>query len=71
MSQTTTFSVDGMTCGNCVKHVGEALTEGFPDAKHDIDLAGKKVAVTFDPQATSPEAIAKVLDDAGYPARAI
>lgn len=66
-----TFAVADMTCGNCVRHIEEALSEHFPGAKHDIDLAGKKVTVTVDLQAVSPQAIAQVLDDAGYPARAL
>ena len=70
-STTVTFAVEDMTCGNCVRHVGEAITDLVPGAKHDIDLAGKKVTVTFDPQAITSDAIAQALDEAGYPARAI
>ena len=68
---TITLKVDGMTCGNCVKHVGEALDAHVPGAKHDVDLAGKTVTVTFDPHATTPAAIAQALDEAGYPARVL
>jgi copper chaperone CopZ len=68
---TVTFAVEDMTCGNCVKHVGEAIAEHAAGAKHDVDLAAKRVTVTFDPQATTPAAIAQALDEAGYPARVL
>lgn len=66
---TVTLAVEGMSCGSCDRHVGEALTSNFALVEHAVDLAGKKVTVTFDPQAATPEAIVKVLDEAGYPAR--
>lgn len=66
---TVSFAVEDMTCGNCVRHIDEALKAHPPVVSQDIDLAGKRVTVTFDPQATSSEAIARVLEDAGYTPR--
>jgi copper chaperone CopZ len=68
MSTTITFAVPDMTCGNCVKHVGEAIAAHAPAATHDVDLAAKRVTVTFEPGTTTPAALAEALDEAGYPA---
>lgn len=68
---TVTLAVEGMNCGSCIRHVGEALVSNFDLVDHAVDLAGKKVTVTFEPGAATPDAIAKVLDEAGYPARAL
>lgn len=68
MSQTTTFSVDGMTCGNCVKHVTEELTAipGVTDVQVDLVTGGSSpVTVTSDAPLTA-EAIAAAVDEAGY-----
>lgn len=42
MSQTTTFAVDGMTCGNCVRHVTEELTAlpGVTDVQVQLVAGG-------------------------------
>lgn len=66
---TVTFGVDGMNCGSCVRHIGEALSEHVQVLEQDIDLAAKTVTVTFDPAVTSTDAIVKVLADEGYTAR--
>jgi copper chaperone CopZ len=63
---TVTFAVEGMNCNSCVHHVEEALNENFKSVDHQIDLAGKKLMVTFQDGIT-PEAIAKVMGEAGYP----
>ena len=68
MSQTTSFSVDGMTCGNCVRHVTEELTElpGVTDVQVDLVAGGSsRVTVTSDAPLTH-EAIAAAVDEAGY-----
>ena len=45
MSEQTTFTVTGMTCGNCVKHVTEELTEidGVTDVAVDLVAGGDVV----------------------------
>jgi len=68
MSQTTSFSVDGMTCGNCVRHVSEELTAlpGVTDVQVDLVAGGSSpVTVTSDAPLTD-EAIAAAVDEAGY-----
>ncbi len=68
MSQTTTFGVDGMTCGHCVQHVSTEL-EAIPGVTGvEIDLAvggSSRVTVTSDAP-LSDEAVAAAVDEAGY-----
>lgn len=71
MNQTPTsviFAVREMSCGACVRHVGEALATNKAVASHHVDLAAGQVTVAFDASGTTPEAIAQALDEAGYPA---
>lgn len=68
MSQTTSFSVDGMTCGNCVRHVTDELTAlpGVTDVQVDLVAGGSSpVTVTSDAPLTD-DAIAAAVDEAGY-----
>ncbi len=64
---TTTFEVTEMSCGNCVKHVTKAIKTMEPAAEVQVDLATSKVDVTPSPE--NPEALAKAITDAGYPAK--
>ncbi len=54
---TTTYSVDGMTCGGCVASVTRALQAAAPDLKFDVSLDDKAVSV-------DGEHDAKVVEDA-------
>jgi Cu+-exporting ATPase len=65
--QTVTFAVEGMSCGNCVRHIGNALQEAFGELEHQVDLGAHRMTVTFDPAKQSVEAIAAVMDEEGYP----
>ncbi|OAI30155.1 ATPase [Methylosinus sp. R-45379] len=64
---TTTFDVQEMSCGKCVKHVTEAVQKAEPQAQVKIDLATGKVEVSPSPK--DPEGLAQIITDAGYPAR--
>ncbi|RYE56479.1 MAG: heavy-metal-associated domain-containing protein [Hyphomicrobiales bacterium] len=61
MAETTTFTVNDMTCSHCVGTVRKALEEALPGAEISIDLATHKVSFTGD-RGTGEEAI----KDAGY-----
>ena len=39
------FSVEGMTCGHCVRAITRAVKALDPDATIDVDLAGGTVAI--------------------------
>ena len=65
-TMTTIFNVKEMTCGNCVKHVTKAVQTFEPGAEVKVDLATGKVEVSPSPK--NPEALAKAITEAGYPA---
>ena len=62
------LEVPGMFCSLCPVTVKKALTRvpGVIDAK--ADLATKRAEASYDPDKTSPEALAKAVRDAGFPA---
>jgi copper chaperone len=61
MAETTTFTVNDMTCNHCVGTVRKALTDALPGAEINVDLATHKVSFTGD-RAKGEEAI----KEAGY-----
>ena len=66
MSKTTTFTVTGMTCDNCVHHVTEAVkgVTGVTDAQ--VSLADKSATVKGDFDET--KIIAAIVEE-GYEAK--
>ncbi|TKR27027.1 heavy-metal-associated domain-containing protein [Cellulomonas hominis] len=68
MSQTTTFSVDGMTCGNCVRHVTEELSAlpGVTDVRVDLVAGGSSPVTVTSDAPLADEAVAAAVDEAGY-----
>ncbi len=68
MSQTTTFSVDGMTCGNCVRHVTEELRAlpGVTDVRVDLVAGGSSPVTVTSDAPLADEAVAAAVDEAGY-----
>ncbi len=62
---TATLSVAGMTCDNCVRHVGEALREipGVTDVR--VDLAAGTATVESNEE-LDRAAAREALEDAGY-----
>lgn len=62
------FHVETMTCGNCVKHVTEAITAIDPGAKIEADIPARTIDVAT---AASPEAVTQALAADGYEASAI
>ena len=63
----TTFDVKEMSCGMCVKHVTKAVQSVEPGAEVKVDLATGKVEVSPTPK--DPQALARAITDAGYPAQ--
>jgi copper chaperone CopZ len=63
--KTTTFSVTGMTCDNCVHHVTEAVkgVTGVTDAQVSLAENAARVAGEFDVQA-----IIAAIEEEGYKA---
>lgn len=67
--QTTTFTVDNMTCALCPVTVRMAIQR--VDGVHDVtvDLDSGTATVSFDAAAATVEQIAAASTNAGYPAR--
>jgi copper chaperone len=64
--QRATLSIEGMSCGHCVKAVHEAL-RNLPGV--DVEqVAIGSATVTYDPSATSLEEIVDAVNDEGYSA---
>ncbi|WEK02863.1 MAG: heavy-metal-associated domain-containing protein [Candidatus Devosia phytovorans] len=61
MSQTTTFTVNDMTCSHCVGTVTKALEEALPGAEIAVDLGTHTVRFTGD--AAKGKA---AIEEAGY-----
>ncbi|MBT9513886.1 MAG: heavy-metal-associated domain-containing protein [Acidovorax sp.] len=63
MTTTTTFQVQGMTCGHCERAVIQAVQQIDPDAQVRIDRASGQVDV----DSTAPrEALAAAIAEEGY-----
>lgn len=57
------FNIPNMSCGHCVKAVTEAVRSVDPQARVEVDLAGKHVKV----ESGQPrEPLARALAEAGY-----
>ena len=64
--QRTTLSIDGMSCGHCVRAVTEALQE-LPGVRIEKVTVGS-ATVSYDPGTTTPQALTGAIEDAGYSA---
>ena len=59
----STYRVNGMSCGGCVRSVTSALEGLAPDAEIKVSLEGKSVSIDgFD----DAEAIKNAIEDAGF-----
>lgn len=59
------ISIEGMSCGHCVKHVKEALSELNGVINVDVNLASK-TAVIETSEDVKDEDLKFAVDDAGY-----
>ncbi|MBV4451405.1 MULTISPECIES: heavy-metal-associated domain-containing protein [Pseudomonas] len=60
------FSVEGMTCGHCVRAVTQAVQGQDPAASVKVDLAAKEVGVE---SRLSAEQVIELITQEGYSAR--
>ncbi|AOE77344.1 MULTISPECIES: heavy-metal-associated domain-containing protein [Pseudomonas] len=60
------FSVDGMTCGHCVRAVTQAVQSQDPAASVKVDLAAKEVGVE---SRLSAEQVIRLITEEGYSAK--
>lgn len=61
---TTTYTVTGMTCGNCVNHVTEEVSEIPGVTAVNVELEGGAMTVTSDAE-ISFDAIKEAVAEAG------
>lgn len=61
---TVTLQVEGMSCNHCVSAVENALQEIGASGK--VDLASKKVEVTYDEASLTAEQIKEAIEEQGY-----
>ncbi|AMN78726.1 heavy-metal-associated domain-containing protein [Pseudomonas azotoformans] len=60
------FSVEGMTCGHCVRAVTQAVQSKDPAASVKVDLAAKEVGVE---SRLSAEQVIEAITEEGYSAK--
>ncbi|NWB72297.1 heavy-metal-associated domain-containing protein [Pseudomonas sp. G5001] len=61
------FSVEGMTCGHCVRSVTQAVQAKDPAASVRVDLATKEVGV--ESSLLSPAEVINLISEEGYSAK--
>ena len=59
------ISISGMSCGHCVNHVKEALSEVKGVSNVEVNLDGKFATINAD-DSVNNEAIKAAIADAGY-----
>ncbi len=64
--ETKTFSVEGMTCQNCVKAVESTLGKIDGVKKYEVDLKKGEAVVEFDPSKVKSENIEKEFEGTPY-----
>ena len=60
------FSVEGMTCGHCVRAVTQAVQSQDPTASVNVNLAAKEVGV--ESRLSAEQVIALIIEE-GYSAK--
>ncbi|MGW0806255.1 heavy-metal-associated domain-containing protein [Nonomuraea sp. NPDC002799] len=65
MSATTTYTVQGMTCGHCVSSVKEEVGEVAGVTSVEVDLASGLLTVIGDGPVDS-SAVTAAVEEAGY-----
>lgn len=60
------FSVEGMTCGHCVRAVTQAVQNQDPAASVNVNLAAKEVGVE---SRLSAEQVIALITEEGYSAK--
>jgi copper ion binding protein len=66
MGTTGQFSVKGMTCDNCVRHVQQALQSIAGVSSVTVSLANQQATLEYDPATATVEAMAAAVSEAGY-----
>lgn len=62
----TTFYVPDMMCQGCAERIEQVLTRQGGVRSAEVQLDAKKATVTYDADATGPEALQSTIETAGY-----
>ena len=73
MNRTTTVDVEGMTCGNCVAHVSEAVRslDGVLDVSVELRTGEASPVTVVSHDSLDEQAVRAAVDEAGYTVTAI
>lgn len=69
--RSVTLGVEQMTCAACPITVRKALARVAGVAQSSVDAKAHTATITFDPDQTTPEALATAVSNAGYPAKVL
>lgn len=61
-----TYKVSGMSCGHCVMHVKNAVSELDGVESCDVDLNSETMCVNYDESKVSFEDMKEAVGEAGY-----
>jgi len=64
--QTVTLGISGMTCGGCVRSVGNVLQALDGVARADVSLEKRSAVVDFDPEKVGIEQLRRSVEEAGF-----
>src|SRR3981189_2046495 len=68
----TDLSVTGMTCGNCARHVTEALQSVAGVHSANVSLDSQRASVRWTPgSAQNPAGLVQAVEQAGYEAKLV
>ncbi len=67
--QSATLVVEGMTCATCPITVKKLLTKTPGVTTANVNFVTHLAQVTFDPDKTNAEKLAKVITEIGFPAK--
>lgn len=66
MNKRQHFPIQGMTCGNCVRHVEKALKNLPGISQLEVSLEKHEAQVEYDSTVVTYESMASALKEAGY-----
>ncbi len=64
--ETTTLNISGMTCGGCVRSVGNVLKALDGVAKAEVSLEKANAVVDYDANKVGPDELKRSVEEAGF-----
>jgi mercuric ion binding protein len=69
--RTVALGVEHMSCAACPITVRKALSHVSGVSAATVDMKAHTATITFDPTRTTPDALARAVTDAGFPAKVL